>query len=40
MNNNLLAGFTSLEVNTAMDQMDPMKIPGLDGFSIEFYQQN
>jgi hypothetical protein len=31
MNNMLLAEFSSLEVKTALDQMDPMKASGPDG---------
>lgn len=40
MNNMLLAPFMSVEVKMALEQMDPMKMPGQDGFTVEFYQQN
>jgi hypothetical protein len=40
MNQNLLRSFTSVEVKQALDQMAPLKAPGLDGFSADFYQQN
>jgi hypothetical protein len=40
MNNMLMAELSSLEVKSALDQMDPMKAPGPDGFTAEFYQQN
>lgn len=38
MNGKLMAGFTSVEVKAALDQMDPLKAPGPDGFSADFYQ--
>jgi hypothetical protein len=40
MNRKLLAIFSELEVKETLDQMDPMKAPGPDRFSIEFFQQN
>lgn len=36
----LLAGFTNLEVKNALEQMDPLKVRGPDGFTANFYQQN
>ncbi|XP_059436330.1 uncharacterized protein LOC132169290 [Corylus avellana] len=40
MNSQLLAPFMNMEVKMALDQMDPMKAPGPDGFTAKFYQQN
>ena len=40
MNDMLLAEFSSSEVKSAFDQMDPMKALGPDGFKAEFYQRN
>jgi hypothetical protein len=39
MNANLLREFTSSEVETALNQMHPLKSPGPDGFSACFYQR-
>jgi hypothetical protein len=40
MNEKLLADFSVMEVKAALDQMDPLKAPGLDEFLVEFFQQN
>jgi hypothetical protein len=40
MNEKLLADFLVMELKAALDQMDPLKASGLDGFSAEFFQQN
>jgi hypothetical protein len=39
MNINLLLPFTGAEVNTALDQMHPLKSPEPDGFSAEIFQE-
>lgn len=39
MNNKLPATFMAEEIKMALDQMAPCKAPGLDGFTIDFYQQ-
>lgn len=40
MNQRLLAEFTIEEISVALSQMPPLKVPGPDGFSACFYQQN
>jgi hypothetical protein len=40
MNGKLTATFTKEEVKQALDQMDPFKAPGPDGFTVSFYQKN
>jgi hypothetical protein len=40
MNNMLMAELSRSKMKRALDQMDPMKAPGPDGFTTEFYQQN
>jgi hypothetical protein len=40
MNQKLLAEFTVEEISEALQQMAPLKAPGLDGFSASFYLQN
>ncbi|KAL9675743.1 hypothetical protein QQ045_003949 [Rhodiola kirilowii] len=40
MNDMLMAPFTEGEVKRALFQMHPTKAPGLDGFSVIFYQSN
>jgi hypothetical protein len=40
MNEKLIATFTTEEVKFALDQMGPLKAPGLDGFTVSFYQHN
>jgi hypothetical protein len=40
MNQKLLADFTRSEIFDALQQMAPMKAPGLDGFPTCFFQQN
>jgi hypothetical protein len=40
MNEMLLKELTVEEVGIALNQMSPMKAPGPDGFSVEFYQKN
>jgi hypothetical protein len=39
MNTNLVREFTMVEVETALKQMHPLKLPGPDGFSACFYQK-
>ena len=39
MNNVLLKEFTIEEVGIALNQMAPLKAPGLDGFSASFFQK-
>jgi len=40
MNQSLLAPVTMEEIQTALNQMDPLKAPGPDGFPACFFQQN
>lgn len=40
MNDRLCRGFTKEEVAAALQQMPPQKVPGPDGFSAGFYQEN
>jgi hypothetical protein len=40
MNEHLLQPCTPEEVSQALQQMGPLKAPGPDGFSADFYQQN
>jgi len=40
MNQKLLAEFTIEEITAALNQMSPLKAPGLDGFPACFYQHN
>jgi hypothetical protein len=40
MNNCLMATFTMIEINQALDQMALFKAPGPAGLTVEFYQQN
>jgi hypothetical protein len=40
MNERLLREFMVEEVELALNQMSPLKVPGSDGFSTDFYQKN
>lgn len=40
MNEKLLKPFSPEEVDTTLSQMQPLKAPGPDGFSVCFYQQH
>jgi hypothetical protein len=40
MNSKLLADFTMEDISTALNQMAGLKVPGLDGFTTSFFQQN
>lgn len=40
MNEMLLKEFTVEEVGVSLNQMSPLKAPGLDGFSAYCYQKN
>lgn len=40
MNLQLLFEFTIEEIRRALSKMQPLKVPGPDGFSVGFYQRN
>jgi hypothetical protein len=40
INNRLTKEVTQQEIKEALDQMNPDKAPGLDGFTARFYQQS
>jgi hypothetical protein len=40
MNEQLLQTFTKDEVSNALNQMAPLKAPGPDGFSADFFQEH
>jgi hypothetical protein len=40
MNDDLVKPFTPEEIDKALFQMQPLKVPGLDGFGVSFFQHH